>query len=205
MGVTVNYGAEELVPIVAYLAGKLTGGDSTSITYEKAEQLMQAVLYCISEWENDREPYDGGGKPAAGNVTARQAYELGYQRVVDKVKRALALYHEILEDFDAYGNRCLQDTIIKDMPEFFRRYDPRFAPHETNLILDYPVHKEIYRYSGVDAVWEYLSGIRQEQIFLGRFDKGYVMETLWSHSPDYMEMIENIADIVRQRLFMQNS
>lgn len=46
-----KYEIEELVPIVAELAKKYTGYESTSITYEKAEQLMGAVLYCIQEME----------------------------------------------------------------------------------------------------------------------------------------------------------
>ncbi len=40
-----NYTMEELVPIVGKLAEKYTAYESTSITYEKAEQLMEAALY----------------------------------------------------------------------------------------------------------------------------------------------------------------
>lgn len=48
-----DYEMEELVPIVGKLAEKYTSHESTSITYEKAEQLMGAVLYCIHElWES---------------------------------------------------------------------------------------------------------------------------------------------------------
>ena len=40
---------EELVPIVGKLAGEYMGHASTSVTYETAEQLMEAVLYCVRE------------------------------------------------------------------------------------------------------------------------------------------------------------
>lgn len=40
-----RYGMEELVPIVGKLAEKYTAGESTSVTYEKAEQLMGAAEY----------------------------------------------------------------------------------------------------------------------------------------------------------------
>lgn len=46
-----GYEIEELVPIVGKLAEKYTSKESTSITYEKAQQLMEAVLYCIHEAE----------------------------------------------------------------------------------------------------------------------------------------------------------
>ena len=41
-----DYEMEELVPIVGKLAEKYTSHESTSITYEKAEQLMgRLILY----------------------------------------------------------------------------------------------------------------------------------------------------------------
>ena len=46
-----DYTMEELIPIVGELAEKYTAKESTSITYEKAEQLMGAVLYAIHETE----------------------------------------------------------------------------------------------------------------------------------------------------------
>ena len=42
-----HYEMEELIPIVGRLAEKYTANESTSVTYEKAEQLMGAVLYCM--------------------------------------------------------------------------------------------------------------------------------------------------------------
>ncbi|MDE7059645.1 MAG: hypothetical protein K2P03_13260 [Lachnospiraceae bacterium] len=38
----------ELLPVVAWLTKKYTSGMSTSVTYEKAQELMEAVLYCIN-------------------------------------------------------------------------------------------------------------------------------------------------------------
>ena len=46
-----NYSVEELMPVFEKLAEKYAGYESTSITYEKAEQLMEAVIYCICEGE----------------------------------------------------------------------------------------------------------------------------------------------------------
>ena len=43
-----DYEMEELVPIVGKLAEKYTSHESTSITYEKAEQLKQNSLWGLS-------------------------------------------------------------------------------------------------------------------------------------------------------------
>ena len=43
------YTPEELLPVMIKLAEKFTSKDSSSISYERAEYLMDAVIYCISE------------------------------------------------------------------------------------------------------------------------------------------------------------
>ena len=50
-----NYEMEELLPIVGKLAGQYTSNESGSVTYETANQLMGAVIYCIRETEVQNE------------------------------------------------------------------------------------------------------------------------------------------------------
>lgn len=211
-GMQVGYEIEELVPIVSKLAHKLTGGESTSITYEKAQQLMEAVLYCIREWESEQaddvqigsaqasqteQPQYGCQLISRGQrIPAEEAYELGLSCVTRKVKRSLALYNKIMESFESYGNHCLEDTMVKGMPEFFKRYDVKFAPQNMILTLDYPVTEDLRKYTGVDAVWEYLCCIRQEQKYLSKLPRDFVVESLKSYCEDYEDMIENLRQIV---------
>ena len=44
-----GYSSEELISIVAELAPKYAGCEHSSITYEKAQMLMEGVLYSIRE------------------------------------------------------------------------------------------------------------------------------------------------------------
>ena len=110
-----NYTMEELVPIVGKLAEKYTAHESTSITYEKAEQLMEAVLYCIHELEQD----GSNLVVSTDGMPAQQAYETGLLRVEGKVKRALDLYNSITLNFSHYGNKCFYRTFVL---EYFRIY-----------------------------------------------------------------------------------
>ena len=153
-------------------------------------------MYCIREWESGQEDALAGGQ----KISAEQAYELGYECVMEKVKRALALYNEMLENFDSYRNACLYNTVVKEMPEFFKWYDVRLEPQNTILTLDYPVVKDLTDYSGIDAVWEYLNCIHKEQELLGRLDRDYVVEVLRCYCDDYEDMIENIWRIVAAKL-----
>ena len=193
------YKIEELVPIVAMLTEQYTGKESTSVTYEKADQLMKAVLYCIRETHRNNSKHT----LTAGRLSAQRAYKIGYELVMAKVKKAMELYNHITENFDSYGNRCLEDTVIKGMPEFFRWYDVRFEPQNTILTLDYPILTDVSKREGVDAVYHYLRCISLEQTFLQHFDKQEIQNILNQYNPDYPEMIDNLPAIVCQSLFSQ--
>ena len=187
-----DYEMEELVPIVGKLVRQYTAHESTSVTYEKAEQFMEAVLYCIHENEQS----GCHALVSAERIPARQAYETGLPRVEDKVKKALELYHELLPEFVSFGNECLYDTVVKGLPEFFKWYDCRFAPQNTILTLDYPVIMDLSPYTGIDRIYEYILCIRIEQRFLKKYPQQFVMEIFEKYSKRYRTMIDNLCEIV---------
>lgn len=187
-----DYEMEELVPIVGKLAEKYTSHESTSITYEKAEQLMGAVLYCIHElWESS------GNAPSLNKkLSAQRAYEMGAAYVRDKTGKALDLYNRILPEFCHYENKCLYDTFVKGIPEFFKWYDIQFEPQNTILTLDYPLLKDISEYTGIDKIFEFIKAIGLEQKFLKLFPAGYVINILSKDNRNWQESMDNICEIV---------
>lgn len=187
-----DYEMEELVPIVGKLAEKYTSHESTSITYEKAEQLMGAVLYCIHElWESS------GNAPSLNKkLSAQRAYEMGAAYVRDKTGKALDLYNRILPEFCHYENKCLYDTFVKGIPEFFKWYDVQFEPQNTILTLDYPLLKDISEYTGIDKIFEFIKAIGLEQKFLKLFPAGYVINILSKYNRNWQESMDNICEIV---------
>ena len=187
-----DYEMEELVPIVGKLAEKYTSHESTSITYEKAEQLMGAVLYCIHElWESS------GNAPSLNKkLSAQRAYEMGAAYVRDKTGKALDLYNRILPEFCHYENKCLYDTFVKGIPEFFKWYDVQFEPQNTILTLDYPLLKDISEYTGIDKIFEFIKAIGLEQKFLKLFPAGYVINVLSKDNGNWKESMDNICEIV---------
>lgn len=203
------YPLEALVELVAELAEKYTGGDSSSITYEKAQQFMEAVRYCIRECDEWMEPdwdrnQDGAFDAVSGavrrtperNAGTREAYEQGYQIVLRKTARLRDIYHGLILNFDAYGNRCLEETVTCGLPGFLQWYDARFNPQETILTLDYPILKDLSGLAGIDAVLEYGRCIAWEQVFLRSFDREWVRRSLTAYSGDPAGMIENLCSIL---------
>lgn len=187
-----EYTMEELVPLVGKLAESYTAGESTSIPYERAEQLMEAVCYCIRELEQSGQT----SLASTDGLPAQKAYELGAAAVRKKAEAALRQYNELLTEFDCYKNTCLYDTFVKGMPEFFRWYDIRFEPQNTILTLDYPVLRDLSAYTGIDKIQEYIRCIGLEQKFLRRFPKEQVARLLSGYDAQYEEMIDNLCEAV---------
>lgn len=173
-----GYSLEELIPIVAELSEKYTGGESTSISYEKVQQLMGAVIYCLREC---------GTQPS---------YERGYRIVLKKTQQLRELYNGLTGSFNSYGNRCLHDTVELGIPEFLRWYDARFHPQQTILTLDYPVLKDLSGLTGIDAVLEFCRCVAWEQAFLSNFDCRWVTDSLEAYSGEYQELVENLCTIL---------
>ena len=187
-----NYEIEELVPIVARLAECYTSKESTSISYDKAQQLMEAVMYCIHECERTQYP----AMVSADGISAQQMYEMGRRLVEEKVKQTLVLYNEIVTDFSSYENECLYDTLVKGMPEFFKWYDCKFNPQDTILTLDYPVLFDVSQHTGIDRIYDYLLCIKWEQQFLKKFPLEMVLSILSGYDKSYKRMIDNLCEIV---------
>ena len=187
------YPPEELIALTAKLAWKYTGSDSTSMTYERAQSLMGAVIYCLNIYS--RQQTDALAKTA---VPAQEAYQAGYEWILSKMRQLVWRYEQLAADFEDYGLMCLHDTVCAGLPEFLRRYDARFAPQETILSLDYPVFADLSGLSGVEAIWVYTDCIVREQAFLRRFDRQYVIWLLKQYHPHYEELVENVCGLVLQ-------
>lgn len=192
-----RYRPEELLPLVKELSWKYTGKASTSITYEAAQQLMKAVLYCIQEYTL------GAGKDVlcpGKKVSAREAYELGYALVLKKTQDARECYNQVAEHFDSYGNRAYEETFRKGIPEFFLWYDAKLKPQDHILTLDYPVLGDDVKACGIDRMYEYLWSIDQEQQFLARFPKAYVRTVNRERYPEYEEYFVNVCQTPLRRI-----
>lgn len=190
-----NYTQEELIPIVAELAERYTGYEHSSITYEKAQMLMEAVLYCINEHESQDENI-----LVRKHIPAKEAYTAGQRMVMDKVGRLKEIYNELILTFRDYGSVCLNDAIVKGVPLFLQRYDAIYAPQETLLTLDYPILKNLGTASGIDVVLEYVTCIFLEQQFFRKIDTDYIVKCLRAYHDDYEVLVENICILVLQNL-----
>ena len=186
-----DYQMEELLPIVSELAQKYAGYESTSITYEKAQLLMEAVLFCLNEYNSS-----ATDSLVQRDISVKEQYSIGAKLLFEKVENIRKIFNEISFQFEDFGVKCLYDTVQKGIPQFLKWYDIKFCPQNTILTLDYPLLIDCSFLTGADAVYKYIRAIQTEQIFLRKFDKNYVMLVLEKYNSEYSDMIENICSIV---------
>ena len=189
--VTSVYSMEDLLPIVARLTEAYTSKESSSITYEKARQFMDAVIYCI---ESSKEFI----VIKSSVLSATEAYELGYQMVVEKVRQTIDKYNELMLYFDHYGNINYRDTVEKALPGFFMYYDAKYAPMEHIITMDYPVFGLDMELEGIDMIRQYLDAIIIEQQYLVQFDRNKIIETLRAFHLRYEKEYFNLKEIVKE-------
>ncbi len=206
-----HYQPEELIPVVALLARRYTGGESTSVSYETAEQLMGAVCYCIDAYEKStakdvenatEHAADGPRERTAVTdilesraVSPMEAWERGRELVAEEVRRTIALYNQLIRQFDAYGNRAYRDT-MEAIPSFFLRYDVWYRPQDHLLLLDYPVPSLPESLCGVYRIHAFLTCVEKEQRFLSQFPRERVIEILRRYHPEYEELIFNLPEAI---------
>lgn len=189
-----EYTLEELIPVVAKLSRKYTSGESTSVTYERANSLMEAVLYCIGECECGNTPAVRSG------LSAEEAYRLGYEKIVARVKRTRENYNDMIVHFCAYGNENYCDTVTKALPVFFLYYDARFEPQKNVITLDYPTLQPVGDASGIRAIEKYVAYIGLEQKFMGTFPEEYVSDILRKFHKSYEKLFCNVCSILLRHI-----
>jgi len=188
-----DYKPEELLALITRLSEKYTSKESSSVTYETARRLMEAVVYCIEEGLGT----DKNQILAKELPDCETAYQQGYTAIVEKTYKAKAVYERILDKFYDYGCQNYRETIIEGIPAFFLHYDAKYAPQDHLLTLDYPTLVMRYDKCGIRLILEYLDGVEQEMNFLRTFSSEAVCELLERIMPEYkLTYMGNICEPV---------
>lgn len=186
------YSQEELLPLITRLMERYTSKESSSVTYETANMLAEAVVYCIDEWIDA-----GDTQLTDGKIDLKLFYSKGYEAVIQKVKKAGELYNTMLDDFMDYGCRSYRETILDGMPAFFLRYDAEFNPQDHLLTLDYPTYIPVGGLSGIDRIYEYLLDINLEKKFLAQFPEENIQGLLQQYQQRYqVPYFDNLCELL---------
>jgi len=139
---------------------KYCAGESTSVTAEKAEALLESLLYTLS----------ASGECLNAETEFSSALSRG-RRLLQQKKEALKRdYVRMLNSLPEVTNAYYDDTIAA-LREFFLRYKPIYAAHEIPCSIDYwllcRVPEEL---RGISYIEEYMRRLKTENVFLRTFD-----------------------------------
>lgn len=178
-----DYSQEDLLHlmgIVKNLAKKYTGNDSSSITYNTAQMLMEAVQYTISinlmSNHADINLYKG-------TLEYEKLYSMGKEKLNELFRDALEDYQRLLEDFDDFGISNYRHTVVDGLSAFFLHYDFHYRPQDHLLTLDYPIINDDIHQSGILRIKHYLRGIILENKILKLYPREDIIQRITNSTP----------------------
>lgn len=186
-----SFPMEELIPLLSDLTKKYTSNDSSSITYDKARQLMTSILYSIDQVaiiDTHEQTHLISLKQSA-----YEAYNLGLSLAKEKIQTANNLFFHISENFNSFKNICYFETVMKGMPGFFIKYDVVYDAQNHILTLDYPLIQPLPGLMGIDLIVVYLQKIHLEQIFLSKFSPEVIISMFSNYHKKHYELIHNVC------------
>lgn len=189
-----DYEIYDLLPLVKELAQKYTSKESSSVSYETARMLLEAILYTIRENQMIESTKDQMMElDTIGKMSAQDAYERGCKIIERKMKQVSQMYNEMILSFHSYGNQNYKDTVTEGISQFLIRYDSKFQPQNHLLTLDYPTLDLDLEKRGIDVIEKYLKAIIIEQRFLNKLPKEFVNTVLANYHSDYKIMYFNLC------------
>ncbi len=188
-----NLDTNDLMMILVDKYKKYTVNDHSSITIEKAQQLMNSILYCINGYLKS---LDEGLVSASEHYNALVLYERGLEHEKANLSNAKELLLKVKNNILNIDNVYYQDTLLSGIDLFFRNYDILYAAHETPGSIDYFLALPIYDLEGVEYILEYLNRLYIENNFCSCFATGDIEHLLKKFNDDYKDLPFNIFEVV---------
>ncbi len=172
-------------------AGKYNGIDSTSMTVEKAQEILESMLYTISVAAEN-----GAAKEEILNGHLSLLLDRGRELLKEKQKAVKVEWKLLCRELPRIPNVYFLST-MENLGLFFDSYDIYFAAHHTSESIDYwplcPVPETI---KGISYIEEYIRRIQIENDFLNCFEREDVISLCEKYVPDYREALFNLCEPV---------
>lgn len=188
----------QIVLILKDLILRYTKGESTSVTTETAEKLLNSIYYsidaCLSTLENPEESI-----VLLKTKKIKEIYEEGIKIVKACTAEAKILYDEI--------NACKLDVpleaynaTLEAIPDFFSNYCVMFFAHDTMADIDYPLLFDNTSIRGIFYIKQYLEKLKIETEFCKLFNDIDIRKILKNYgricSIDYEKALINIFELL---------
>lgn len=180
---------EQLLALLSAQARLYTGGESTSLPVETAQELFSSILCCL---KLDHNPAPAYLAFLAGGQVER-AFALGQRRIQLQLFQGKQLWTALCRSLPPVENRSMTDTLM-GLRSFWARYDPRFFAHQVPCDdIDYQLSQPVPEHLlGINYVNRYLHHLAAENDFLCRFSSRQLIPLLERCCPDYRGLLVNL-------------
>lgn len=183
----------ELSILLQKIAIKYTMKESSSISIEKAQQLMFSIIYSINIFLEEQ---NKNLSLVTNKTDAEFLYNNGLKVIRKKVNKAKDIYDKIKQNIYEVDNFSYNETIYDGINNFFINYDICYASHETPGMIDYQLFIPVEKLTGIKYILSYIKKLYIENEFCRNYDLEKVDILLKSYSKDYSVLLINIFEFV---------
>ena len=178
----------ELLTLLRMQAVSYTQGDSDSLPAEVLLELLASLLYTLGV-----DPAQPQTLVPLCGKDLRPLFEAGYHALLRKTEQARSLIQALCQEAPPLGCMSLSDT-VRSILSSLDRYDARFFAHRVPGEIDYQLaHPVPERVQGIDYILLYLTRLRAELRFLGRFPQHRLLALLDGAHPGWREEIVSLC------------
>lgn len=172
-----------------------TGGKSSSVPSEVAENILKSVLFTIGiELKSFINPDDALKEIIEKDLF--QVYNHGREKLELMIKDAKRNYRNLLIYKLDSENIIYNETINYGIQGFFKLYNPEYSAYEIHITADYPVFNSINNLLGIEFISKYIKSIYLENKFCNYFNTSDIHYLLCGYEKEYKNLILNIFEFV---------
>lgn len=186
----------ELSLTLQKLAKKYTLNDSSTMTIELAQKLLNAILYSINFYLDSLNENNTSITTANIELDSFEMYEKGQILIKKCFENAHKSYICLKNNILDVHNLSYYDTISNGLGQFFEQYNIQYQPHETPGSIDYQLFMPIDGLEGIRFIDKYIKLLEIENNFLIKFDMYDINALLKGYSADSDALLINVYGLV---------
>lgn len=167
----------KIMDLLKELILKYTKGESTSVSVETTESLLNSILYSLDFHLLKIDNPEAALKELK-KKEVRKMYEEGLELIRLCVIDTKRLYEKIKKERLKVGLEAYNTTIDEAIPCFFEKYTIVFETHNTMASIDYPLVFDDMRVRGISYIRNYLEHLDIETEFCRFFLEEHIEKIL---------------------------
>ena len=179
-----------LMELLARQTQRYTMGESTSVTVETAQELLNSLWYTLTVAADETQT---SYKQLLTDDLQPLAAQ-GQKILRDRLEQTKRLWTAVCESAPPVENAYYSDT-LRGIGNYIKRYDLYYFAHQKPPCIDYPLLIPADEaLQGLDFTGRYLKNMLTENLILHRFNKDAAISVLGAAAPDYQEHYLNLCE-----------